>query len=106
MAAGSPAIACTLTGKNRQDRIAWVSQLARDALRSQERGDLTLRLWYAPDAVDRVRTMVRDEQLCCAFLEFDLRQSPEGLLLTINAPEAARDIANELFAHFTAVVLE
>jgi hypothetical protein len=94
-------IACTLTGASLQDRIDWIGRLARDALRSHDRDDLTLRLRYTPDAVESVRRMIREEQLCCAFLEFELQERPDELLLTINAPEAARDAADELFAHFS-----
>ena len=101
MAKSSQPIACTLTGARLQNRIDWIARIARDALRSHERDDLTLRLRYAPDAVDSVRRMVREEQVCCAFLEFELQERPGELLVTINAPEAARDLADELFAHFS-----
>lgn len=98
---GQP-IACTLTGRSLQGRLAWIAQLARDALRSHERDDLVLHLRYAPEAADRVRTMVHEEKACCAFLVFDLRELPEELLLTITAPEAGRDVAGVLFEHFIA----
>jgi hypothetical protein len=100
MTTSSQPIACTLTGASLQNRIDWIARLARDALRSHERDDLTLRLRYAPDAVESVRRMVREEQVCCAFLEFELEESPNELLLTICAPEAARKVADQLFAHF------
>jgi hypothetical protein len=45
--------------------------------------------------------MVRSEQVCCAFLELNLREESGELLVTIKAPEAARDVADELFEHFT-----
>lgn len=96
-----PTIACTLTGNSLRNRIAWIAQLARDSLRSYERDDLALTLRYSPDAVDNVREMVREERACCAFLKFELHECPDELLLTINAPEAARDVADDLFAHFT-----
>lgn len=101
MTTNSQPIACTLTGASLQDRIDWIARLAKDALRSHERDDLTLRLRFAPRAVDSVRRMVREEQVCCAFLTFELQARPDELLLTIKAPEATRDVADELFAHFT-----
>jgi hypothetical protein len=102
MTTNSQPIACTLTGARLQDRIDWIGRLARDALRTHERDDLTLRLRYAPDAAESVRRMVAEEQICCAFLGFELQEGPDELLLTINAPEVARDAADEVFTHFTA----
>jgi hypothetical protein len=49
-----------------------------------------------------VREMVREEQVCCGFLTFDLEERHDELLLTIKAPEEARGIASELFMHFSA----
>jgi hypothetical protein len=46
--------------------------------------------------------MVAEERTCCAFLSFELHEHPDELLLTISAPEAARDVADELFGHFIA----
>jgi hypothetical protein len=102
MTTNSQPILCTLTDSGLEERIAWIAQLARDALRGHERDDLTLHLRYAPTAADRVREMVREEQVCCGFLTFDLRERPDELLLTIKAPEEARGIAGELFMHFGA----
>ena len=102
MTSDSEPIACTLTGKDLQDRITWIGQLARDALLSHERTDLTLRLKYAPEAVDRIRIMVQVEQECCAFLTFSLHECLDELWVTIMAPEEARDVADVLFEHFVA----
>lgn len=95
-------IACTLTPGEYKDRLASIGELTRDALRGHERHDLTLELHYAPEARDRVREMVRNEQACCAFLTFDLREGPSDILLTIKAPEAAREATEALFEQFVA----
>ena len=94
-------IACTLSGDARQDRRAWIGRLVRDALQDSERDDLTLRLRFAPKAIQRVQEMVRKEQACCSFLTFDMDARPQEIWLTIKAPEAARTAANALFAQFT-----
>ena len=94
-------IACTLLGEARQDRRAWIATLVRDALRGSERDDLTLRLRFAPEAVQRVQDMVRMEQACCGFLTFETDERPQEIWLTIRAPEAAREAADALFAQFT-----
>ena len=95
-------IACTLSGEARQARRAWIAALVRDALRSSERDDLTLRLRFAPKAVQHIRDMVRKEQACCGFLTFEMDERPQEIRLTITAPEVAREAADALFAQFTA----
>jgi hypothetical protein len=97
-------IACTLTAENFKDRMAWIGELTRDALRSHERQDLVLDLRYASEAADRVREMVRKEQECCAFLAFVIGEGPDDIRVTITAPEAARKAADELFEQFVASV--
>ena len=51
-------IACTLIEGDFRDRLAWIAELTRDALRDYERADLTLKLRYAREAVQRVQEMV------------------------------------------------
>lgn len=98
----APPIACTLAPGEFKDRLAWIGALARDALRSHQRRDLVLDLRYAPEARDHVREMVNNEQACCSFLAFDLREQPDEIRLVITAPEAAREAAGMLFEHFVA----
>jgi hypothetical protein len=95
-------IACTLSGEAWRDRLVWIATLMRDALRGGERHDMTLRLRFAPEAVQRIRDMVRKEQACCSFLTFEMDECPQEIRLTIRAPEAARAAADALFAQFTA----
>ena len=96
-------IACTLLGEARQDRLAWIATLMRDALWSSERDDLTLRLRFAPEAIQRVRDMVQKEQACCGFLTFELDERPDDVCLIIKVPESARATTDELFEQFTAL---
>jgi hypothetical protein len=93
-------IACTLTGGDFRERLAWFADLNRDALLAQRRNDLQLELAYRPEATARVREMVRREQECCAFLSFTLCEDADATRLTIVAPEAARDDADLLFEPF------
>jgi hypothetical protein len=98
--AESAPIACTLTPGDYKTRLAWINELARDALRSHVRRDLELELVYATAAAERVREMVRKEQDCCAFLSFDLDERPGQVRLTITAPERAREAADMLLGQF------
>lgn len=96
----SAPIACTLTPGEYKARLAWITELAREALLSHERRDLELELVYAADAAQRVREMVQKEQDCCAFLSFDLDERPGEIRLTITAPENAREAADLLLGQF------
>jgi hypothetical protein len=98
----NPPIACTLTPGEYHARLAWIAELGRDALLGSERRGLVLELRYALEAADRVREMVRKEQACCAFLTFDLEETPREIRLTIRAPEGARGAIALLFGQFLA----
>lgn len=93
-------IVCSLAAGDYRERLAWIVELNRDALRQQRRNDLRLELTYAPQAAARVREMVKREQECCAFLTFELREDADATRLAIVAPEAAREDADLLFEPF------
>jgi hypothetical protein len=96
-------MACTLTTRDLRDRLGWIVRLNRDALRGHDRVDLTLRLRYAPGAIQGVRELMCQEQVCCSFLSFELHEQPDEVWLTIKAPEGARGMADALFEPFLSV---
>ena len=100
MAADQQPFACTLTAGDLRDRWAWIATLNRDALRGYDQADLTLRLRYAPQAVQQVRELMCQERACCAFLTFEMREEPNAVTLTIKAPEEARSMVDALFEAF------
>lgn len=93
-------IACTLGAGAYQERLAWIAELNRSALRGARREDARLILSYDPRAATRVREMVRREQECCAFLQLELYEGENGLTLVVTAPEAARDVLDAIFDPF------
>lgn len=93
-------VVCTLDAGDFKERTASIRDLARRSLRHASRTPLTLTLTYLPEALDEVRGLVAMEQTCCAFLEFDLKNSASSVLLTITAPKSATDAADALFDHF------
>jgi hypothetical protein len=97
VAADQQPIACTLTAGDLRDRLTWIGALNRDALRSYDRADLTLRLRYAPQAARQVGELMRQEQACCAFLTFEMYEETDAVTLTVMAPEAARSTVDALF---------
>jgi hypothetical protein len=100
--AEQPPLACCLSPGDYQNRIAWIEDLTRKALRNYVRDDLVLRLFYAPAYAVDVRTMIEQERICCAFLAFDLDQRTDAACVTITAPEAARASVDMLFKPFLA----
>ena len=95
-------IACALTPGDLLERLGLIHALTAEALVGYDRDGLVLTLRYAPEAVERVRAMVANEQHCCAFLSFEVREQPDVVHMTITAPEHAREAAHELFEQFTA----
>ncbi len=95
-----PVIACTLGAGDFKARVAWIADLNATALREHQRDDLVLSLVYAPEARDQVRQLVAQEQACCAFLAFELREDADASRLTITAPEAAREAAEMVLEPF------
>lgn len=99
---GAAPVACTLGARDHKARLAWIADLNSRALRAHHRDDLRLELTYAADARDEVLDMVRGEQACCAFLDFDIRHEPGVVRVVIQAPERARDAAETLYEPFQA----
>lgn len=97
-----PPIACTLGAGDFEARVAWIAELNAASLLSHRRDALTLELTYRPQARDQVRQMVAQEQACCVFLDFELREADDAIRLTITAPEGAREAADTVFEPFQA----
>jgi hypothetical protein len=93
-------IACTLDAGDFKTRSEQIETLASRHLRHVSREPLSIELTYATEALPELRDLVRKEMECCAFLDFDLREANDSVRLRITAPEAARDAADTLFAHF------
>ncbi|WP_058322226.1 hypothetical protein [Sinorhizobium sp. GL28] len=93
-------IACTLDAGEFKVRTEQIEALASRHLLHVARQPLSIELTYATEALEELRELVCKETECCAFLDFDLAEIREGVSLKITAPEAARDDADMLFAHF------
>lgn len=98
----APPIACTLGAGDFQARLAWIADLNQRRLKRHARHDLTLTLVYDKAARREVVRLAAQERACCAFLTFDVADSREGTVLTVTAPEAAREAADTLFEGFTS----
>ena len=97
-------VACTLAAGDFKARVASIADLNRRALRGQRRDDLRLELTYAADAREEVLAMVRGEQDCCAFLDFQVQDGAGAVRVVIQAPERAREAADTVFEPFLSAV--
>ena len=95
-------IACTLGAGVDAERVRWIAALNERSLRRHEQSGLTLRLIYDAAARSDVERLVAQEQACCAFLSFEVAEAAEGLVVSISAPERAREAAEAIFGEFTA----
>lgn len=93
---------CTLPSDEYSDRMVWIAQLNRDALRKVDRWSRKLRLHYSVEAESRVRELVRKESACCGFLLFQVDREAEHVTATLEAPEEAAAAAQSLFDQFSA----
>ena len=93
-------IACTLDLQAMGPRLAEITHLTREHLRSHRVDGRTLRLTYDTAAAQKVARIVELERVCCAFLDFELKVAANGVELTITAPEQEGTDAQWLFAQF------
>jgi hypothetical protein len=96
-------IACTLRPADMPQRAADIRGLGRDALLTVERSEARATLRFRRDAATRVRVeaIVAAESKCCAFIDFELADAADAIVLTLEAPaggEPAMHLLADLFA--------
>jgi hypothetical protein len=98
-------IACSLSATELSQRLTEMRAIGADALLTADRTDTTARLRFraAGDTRRRLAAIVAAESDCCAFLQFELRDETDAVVLTITSPaeEAARLTLGELTAAFS-----
>jgi hypothetical protein len=93
-------VACALSGEAFKARLASIAELNRASLLTHRRDDHRLELIYAANAREQVLNMVRGEQMCCTFLQFEVHHEPGAVHVVIVAPQAAREMAETMFDAF------
>jgi hypothetical protein len=91
-----PAIACTLTPAEMEQRATEVAGL------NGTLAALTVRFAPGDETLRGVEAFVAAESRCCAFFDFAIEPAAEATTLTIAAPEGAEPILAELAAHFAS----
>jgi cytochrome c-type biogenesis protein len=95
-------IACSLDAGDMTERYAEMSALGRASLIEAEQGvrHAVLRFRDGDRTADKLAAIVAAEAECCAFLSMDVRDEPDGLQLTIEAPEGAEPMLEEMVNAF------
>ena len=96
-------IACTLTATDLRQRLAEMSALGEAGLRSSEIRSrrAVLRFERSADVRERVDAFVAAESECCAFLGFELGETPTAIEVGITAPPGAEPVLEEIVSAFT-----
>lgn len=96
----APVIACTLDGQDLASRLAWIRSLTARHLLSHRLDDHAMTLVYRAEVAEELQRVVALERACCAFLTFDLAVSDAQVVLTIEAPQEAREAVRGLLSPF------
>src|SRR4051794_22638166 len=96
-------IACTLNASDFAVRERLIADLGRDALidARQEETCAVLRFAARTGVRERVDRFVADESRCCAFLNMEVVDAQDEVVLTIVAPADAESVLAEMVGAFT-----
>jgi hypothetical protein len=95
-------IACSLSAGELHVRQTHIAELGRDALVSATVDGRRADLHFKGGAAvrERVDRFVAAESECCAFLTMHAEETPSEVRLTIDAPDGAQPVLEELVAAF------
>jgi hypothetical protein len=95
-------IACSLGADDLKRRLAAIAEIGAESLLGHETEGARHLLRFRSLATTRRRLeeIVAAEAQCCAFLDLKLEERGDELVLSIEAPEGAQAIADELAATF------
>jgi hypothetical protein len=97
-----PPIACSLTAAEMPARLAEMSAIGQAGLLAGEATDrhAILRFRAGADMRERLEAVVAAEAQCCAFLKMGLSDEPGAVVLTVEAPEGAEPVLDEILGAF------
>ena len=97
-----PPIACSLSAGELHVRQAQTADLGRDALVEArvEASHADLHFKGGAAVRDRVERFVAAESECCPFLIMRVEETPSEVRLTIDAPDGAEPVLEEVVAAF------
>jgi hypothetical protein len=96
MGTSLPVIACSLTTVGQRERLAeWKSLLA--VAQSREELPTGMRFRFPPNFAERVRSLATAEHECCSFLRFEVVETTNDLVLTVETEESAQESLRFIF---------
>ena len=97
-------IACTLGKSDLRQRLEEIATLGAKSLLGHEIKDGTHTLRFRNDGSTRrqLEQIVAAETECCPFLELEIDERDQALLLALAAPDDGRFVADELARAFSA----
>jgi hypothetical protein len=95
-------IACSLSGPDLRERLAEIRDVGRVGLIDirREGGRRLLRFRPSAEISARLARIVEAEAQCCAFLDLTLDEAPDSIDLTVEGPDGAEPVVDELVAAF------
>ncbi|MFP8953328.1 Zn-dependent oxidoreductase [Natrialbaceae archaeon A-arb3/5] len=100
-----PAIECTLTNEQRQERAERIQSVLADRYKGVIECDdgYSLRFDGSDEALSAIATFVTNERRCCSFAEYSIDISPpyEETRLTITGPDGSKSLFDGLFDHLS-----
>jgi hypothetical protein len=95
-------IACSLTAAELPVRLKHIEALGRDALLAAHSSGTRAELHFiaAPEIRERIERFAEAERRCCPFLSLEVVDSPDAVLLAVEAPPDAAGVLAELVAAF------
>jgi hypothetical protein len=95
-------IACALSANDLPERLAEIADLGHAALvgTRHDGAHAELRFAAAAGVRERVAAIVAAESHCCAFLAMRVTDEPDTVVLTIDAPQGAEPVLQELLDAF------
>lgn len=95
-------IACSLSASDLSRRLAEITALGNDVLLDacNDGRHAELRFARGATARERVDAIVAAESQCCAFLTMRVTDTPDAVVLSIDAPAGAELVVRELVDAF------
>jgi hypothetical protein len=90
-------IACTLSAAAQVDRVTSSNAIVAKEMLGATATERGASMRFRREAEGDLRDLIAAESTCCSFLEFDLQPEGDAVRLTVEGPEGAQPIIDELF---------
>ena len=96
-------IACSLSGEDQSKRLLEMASLSDRVLAVHARGERAALVDFRADAEtkSRLERIVEAERKCCPFLELALSDHGSRLAVSIDGPEGAEPVIQEIVGAFS-----